>query len=637
MDERKNISDMSFEEFFSKKDEGVYTPAAIDEKPVQGSTSSQDVERSFVSVGPKLNYKDGSIVLYVPRYSGAENDRFETSIEYMEDVIPTGRLSAGRSRGKRTTNVATISLEEYKVSPFDEFVLLIDGLKVYENRPRRALFFNGTGLPVGKPVGHVIVVCGKDQIIRTVKADLISEKSKGDLRVLEYDVSFAGQLWVDDPDNVGRRGKPADSPESPVSSGHTAEPVAEQKKDDPVPVAKKAGSAPVAKKAEKTRKVKVTASIRLPQGVPGAEVMCCGEMIPLYRSMPSPTFDVNGCELEDCIVSYVDMSDNQISASDADGYVCVKLSYGGKDIAKSAFFIIPDYECEFSGKGDIPDDPMVRYRMFGEEGQFSIYDSGVNGPFTHDDATYMLYWGVPSVTFDIGAGFVPIEPVSINIDDLTAPFLTVNVTGAKKKKLYFGPEKGKKKDLSPEWVGDKISVDLSSIKKEIFAAGNLDYCFYISVNSFPNRKFLTISNPVRIKASFKDGNVVANVASEDTECICRLYKMDKSVNDVKLAYGENTVPVDGTVIEAEVMELHGGSVRNTIPIKVRQLPFLSKELGDYWLYVSKDKRIPVPGNLIKGGVPDKAEITAWHSRVVKMNPELKNISLQMMLDAFVVI
>ena len=628
MDERKNISDMSFEEFFSKKDEGVDVPAGIDEKPVQDSTSSQDVERSFVSVGPKLNYKDGSVVLYVPRYSGAENDRFETSIEYMGDVIPTGRLSAGRSRGKRTTNASVISLEEYKVSPFDEFVLSIDGSKVYENRPRRALFFNGTGLPIGKPVGHVIVVCGKDQIIRTAKADLISEKSKGDLRILEYDVSFAGQLWVDDPDDIRRKGKSADQSDSVASSGHAVEPVAEQKKVEPTPVVKK---------AEKTRKVKVTASIRLPQGVPGAEVMCCGEMIPLYRSMPSPTFDVNGCELEDCVVSYVDMSDNQVSASDADGYVCVKLSHGGKDVAKSAFFIIPDYECEFSGKGDIPDDPIVRYRMFGDEGQFNIYDSGVNGPFTHNDATYMLYWGVPSVTFDIGAGFVPIEPVSMNIDDLTAPFLTVNVSGAKKKKLYFGPEKGKKRDLSPEWVGDKISVDLSSIKKEIFAAGNLDYCFYISVNSFPNRKFLTINNPVRIKASFKDGNVVANVASEDTGCICRLYRMDKSVDDVKLAYGENTIPVDNTVIEAEVMELHNGSVRNNIPIKVRQLPFLSKELGDYWLYVSKDKRIPVPGNLIKDGVPDKAEITSWHSRVVKMNPELKSISLQMMLNAFAVI
>lgn len=638
MDERKNISDMSFEEFFSKKDEGVDIPARINERPVQDSTSNQDIERSFVSVGPKLNYRDGSIVLYIPRYSGAENDRFETSIEYMGDVIPTGRLSAGRSRGRRTTNVATISLEEYKISPFDEFFLSIDGSRVYENRPRRALFFNGTGLPIGKPVGHVIVICGKNQIIRTVKADLISEGSKGDLKVLEYDVSFAGQLWVDDPDDSKGKVKSVEPSEAQVSRESVVEPAIGQKKAEPsTQVAKKTEPVPVAKKAERSKKVKVTASIKLPQGVPGAEVMCCGEMIPLYRSMPSPSFDVNGCELEDCVVTYVDTSDNQISASDASGYVCVKLSYGGKDLAKSAFFIIPDYECEFSGKGDIPDNPIVRYRMFGDEGQFNIYDAGVNGPFTHNDVTYMLYWGVPSVTFDIGSGFVPIEPVSINIDDLTTPFLTVNVSGAKKKKLYFGPEKGKKRDLSPEWVGDKISVDLSSIKKEIFAAGNLDYCFYISVNSFPNRKFLTISNPVRIKASFKDGNVTAHVASEDMDCVCRLYKMDKSVDDVKLACGENNISVDDTVIEAEVIELYNGSVRNVIPVKVRQLPFLSKELGDYWLYVSKDKRIPVPGNLVKGGVPDKAEISAWHSRIVRMNPELKNISLQMMLSAFAVI
>lgn len=630
MDERKNISDMSFEEFFSKKDDGVDVPAKTNVEQVHNSTSDQDAERSFVSVGPKLNYKDGSIVLYVPRYHGAESDRFETSIEYHGDVIPTGRLSAGRSHGKRMTYATTIDLGDYKISPFDRFVMSIDGRKVYENRPRRALFFNGTGLPVGKPVGHVIIVCGKDSVIRAVKAETISDRTDGDVRILECDVSFAGQLWVDGPE-----GNEKSEMTNDVAENVPAESVINQHVENTESAAEKKVEPAV--KRPKARKTKIVASIKMPQGVPGAEVMCCGEMLPLYRSMPSLSFEIDGCELEDCVATYVDASDNQIPASDAEGYVCAKLSYGGKNVAKSAFFIIPDFDCEYSGKGDIPDSPIVKYRMFGDEGQLNIYEPGINGPFVHDDVTFMLYWGVPTVTYDIGSGPMAVEPVSMNIDDLVGSFLTVNVTGAKKKKLYFGPEKGKKRDLSPEWVGDKITVDLTSIKKEIFAAGNLDYCFYISVNSFPNRKFLTIRNPVRIKASFKDGNVQAEVASEGMDCVCRFYMMDKSIVDTKLVCGENAVAVNDKVIEAEVIEFHNGAVRNSIPVKVRLLPFLSKELGDYWIYVSKDKRIPVPGNLIKDGVPDKAEITAWHSRIIRMNPELKNITLQMMLNAFAVI
>lgn len=633
MDERKNISDMSFEEFFSKKDEDADTPVETTGKTVQNQDSNDGVQRAFVASGPKLNYRDGSVVLYIPRYVGCDNDRFETSIEYAGDIIPTGRLSAGRSRGKKTTNAFVLSLEEFGISPFDKFTLSIDGMPVYENRPRRALFFNGTGLPIGKPVGHVIVVCGRGQQIRTVKAELLSQKNLDDISIYEYDVSFAGQLWVDDP----RAEIQHDANEPEAIKAPVKEQPAEKQKPKVSEEPKKTEDTKTVKKTGKSKKTKVSATIKLPQGVPGAEVMCCGEMIPLYRSMPSAEYALEGCELEDCVVGYFDASDNAVSAAGAEGYICMKLTFGEKEIAKVSFFVIPDFECKYSGNGDIPDDPIVRYRMFGEEGELSVYDENINGPFTHNDITYKMYWGVPSVTYDLGSGFVPVEPVSINIDNLNASFLTVNVTGAKKKKLYFGPDKGKKRDLTPDWIGDKISIDLSTIKKEIFASGNMDYCFYISVNSFPNRKFITIENPIRIKASFKDGAVNAAVSLEGIECVCRLYRMDKSVEDIALVQGDNVIPVDEKVIEAEVMELHNGSVRNSIPVKVRQLPFLSKELGDYWVYVSKDKRIPVPGNLIKDGVPDKAQIAVWHARIVRMNPELKNISQQMLLNAFSVI
>jgi hypothetical protein len=222
----------------------------------------------------------------------------------------------------------------------------------------------------------------------------------------------------------------------------------------------------------------------------------------------------------------------------------------------------------------------------------------------------------------------------MSIDDLASDFMVVTVRGAKKKKLYFGPEKGKKRDLSPEWVGDSISVDLASIKAEIFAAGNVPYCFYISVNSFPNRKFLTVENPMRMVAKYVDGSIEADVSVSGAECVCRLYMMDKSIREVSLTQGHNSVPVPSEALEAEVVELHGGSVRNSIAISIRRLPFLSKELGDYWMYVSKDKRIPLPGGLIKGGVADMNEVKQWHARIVRMNPELKNVTLAMMQKAF---
>jgi hypothetical protein len=42
----------------------------------------------------------------------------------------------------------------------------------------------------------------------------------------------------------------------------------------------------------------------------------------------------------------------------------------------------------------------------------------------------------------------------------------------------------------------------------------------------------------------------------------------------------------------------------------------------------------LPGGLIKGGVADMNEVKQWHARIVRMNPELKNVTLAMMQNAF---
>ena len=190
MDGRKDISDMSFEEFFSKKDEDVVAPIASDNAVHERTVKpAADVKRGFATSGPKLNLKDGGVVLYIPRYTGGENDRFETAIEYGDNIIPTGRLNATRQLGARVTSACNIVLEPHGISPFDGFKLTIDGICVYENRSRPVLYFNGSGLPIGRPNGHVFVVCRSGISLRTSRAELLSQKEDRVASIFEYDVS----------------------------------------------------------------------------------------------------------------------------------------------------------------------------------------------------------------------------------------------------------------------------------------------------------------------------------------------------------------------------------------------------------------------------------------------------------------
>ena len=95
------------------------------------------------------------------------------------------------------------------------------------------------------------------------------------------------------------------------------------------------------------------------------------------------------------------------------------------------------------------------------------------------------------------------------------------------------------------------------------------------------------------------------------------------------------MPVGPDIIEAEVLEMDGGKVRMAVPVSVRPIPFLKKDSrDDIWLYVSRSKRIPLPGGLIRDGRPDLAAVKAWHERIVRMNPELRSVSYQMMQKAF---
>ena len=95
------------------------------------------------------------------------------------------------------------------------------------------------------------------------------------------------------------------------------------------------------------------------------------------------------------------------------------------------------------------------------------------------------------------------------------------------------------------------------------------------------------------------------------------------------------MPVPQDVIEAEVVELYKGQPLKSIRVPVRQLPFLLRDaMGDKWMYVSSTKRIPLPDDLFKDGKPDIPAIRAWHERIVRMNPELKGVTFEMIQKAF---
>ena len=67
---------------------------------------------------------------------------------------------------------------------------------------------------------------------------------------------------------------------------------------------------------------------------------------------------------------------------------------------------------------------------------------------------------------------------------------------------------------------------------------------------------------------------------------------------------------------------------------MRPLPFLDRdETGEIWMFVSKDKRIPLP-EALSASKPQPAAIKQWHDQIVRMNPELKGVTAAMMQSAF---
>ena len=619
MGEQKGISDMSFEEFFSESKKKA--EMAEDRKAAAHSNNSEKHEgvRGFVGATPKINFNNGKFLLYVPRYNGLDGDHFDVAIECGDRVVPMHRLEFTKQKGGRVTRPSTIDLTPAEVTPMDDFTLTIDGEKAFVNKARQISFYNSVGSPVGRPMGEVTAVTRAGVQLKLFKAEVMESSVKGDLAVYKVNVLVSGNVKVDE----------------------NATPVEEVPPEEPV---KEEGAKPEEAKKKAPKRVAVKGEMTLSQPSADADAEYQDERLPLYVSAPVATVSVKGCEPSECIIR-AEGRDGEllntaaagqlyVNTGDYVGPVTVTLEKGAKKLSSARYFIIPGMECQYSGKGDITDDTVVKYRMFGQEGSKDIKD---DDPYTfeHDGMTFKVIWCVPYVTYDIGDGFVPFSTAEIDVTDIKGDRMGVRVKGARKKAVFFGGTSGKKRDVTPDWEGETYFIDMEPIVDEIYAAQSSTFCLYITVNSCPSRKFLTIRNPVRIRARYEDGSIVADIDPAVKECVCRLYKIDKSVEERRMTPEENTVPVPSDAIEAEVIEMYKGQPNSSVKVTIRPFPFLHRDaMGDKWMYVSSSKRIPLPDDLFKDGQPDLAHIKAWHDRIVRMNPELKGVTFEMIKKAF---
>ncbi len=625
MVERKDISEMSFEEFFSRSGDDADSKKSSPSSTT-GSSPEHDATMGFGGSAPKINYRDGKFLLYIPRFKGS--GKFDVAIETKSEVIPVARLDSTKLREHRLTRPATVGLDELGVCPLDEFILTIDGANVFVNKSRKILLFNSSGLPVSHASGETTVVFRKGTPLRMFKASLLKTDTVGDVTVSIIDVAPGGFVRIQT-EEPSEQAAPESKPEAPKKATEAA-----------APASKKAAPA-----AKKTKKTPVKAALSLSAGIPEASASIAGSIVPIFKEPPTASISVDGCDISECTVSVVDSSGEivfgrvpaearmDLRNGRSEGLLTANVEKEGKVLKSAQYFLIPDFACEYSGKGDIPDDTSVRFTMFGQGYEKGIYDDDFEGPYSHGDSSFGMLWSVPVVTYDLGEGPRPYEQLVLSADELTSSMLVVKVRGAKKKKIYFGPEGGKKEDITKGWDSDSVQINLPPLLDQVYSSTGT-YCFFISINSFPNRKFIQIHNPERAKVSVADGSIGVEVLGGKTDCDCVIFLQDKTSKTVRLAEGSNAVPIPADAVEAEIVESFKGKVRRVTPVKVRPLPFISSIAGDLWLYVSKDKRIPLPDGLFKGDAPDLDAVTRWHGKIVGMNPELKAVSLAEMKRAF---
>lgn len=604
----KDISDMSFDEFFlgkkgtSKKTED--RPRPVDDEKRE---SVADVS-GFVRGKPKFNVRSNRILLYIPKYEGGKGAKYQTSLIQDGRVVDLGSLKSSPLDSDISSIPTEFDLFDVGISPLKEFAITIDGKIVYEIFDHSHLMFSAEGMPISRAEDTTIVVYPQGKHLWLMGAKVAASMEAEGLLIDTVEVGKGGYIRV------------RDRPQPIVEE--------QQKAEEAKPVAKKA-------------KLKPSASIVLPASETVADIRADKGIIPLYTEFPRLEFETKDVDPDSCTVKIAAGADtiespmsqfDQASVSGMSGSVSVSLIDGEKSLASKRFFVMPGFNCSYISKGDISDDEIVTFTIGSEEYHRNIYEDGMDGPYPFGDGDVRMSWNIPVVTFDYGKGITRFTESEALVDEV-ADSIVVTVRGAAKKAVFLAGT-GKKVNLTPDWEDETVRIDASLVKDAVFDSASRDATLFITVNSCPVRRFLTVTNQADMSVEYAAGELRVTVGG-GSDHVCRIFNLDKSVKTIELQPGETTIPVGELAITAEVAELRNGKEINTESVVVRDIPFLLRDdMGDVWFYVSKDKRIPLPDGLLGTGAKDPAEIRKWHSQIVRMNPELKSVSPEKTVKAF---
>ena len=600
----RDISDMSFDEFFLGKKS---SPKRERPKPAEGQDAEakvSDIDGSGFARGrPKLNVRGASVLLFVPRYDGGKGARYAASVEQGGRRFDLGQLKVSPLDGGLSSLPTEFDLLAAGVSPLDAFVLEIDGRKVYEVFAHGSMMFDSDGMPISRAADDTVVLYPKGKHLWLGDAKVAASTDVGDLTIATVEVAKGGYIRVRDRPQPAERKAEEEKPKEPV----------------------------------RKQKLKPAARIDLPQAETVASVRDGKSLLPIYASAPAVSFSLKDTDESECVLwlngEEVPMEGFDPSSVPASGRTDLSVVKDGKKLASASFYVIPGFSCSYQGKGDIQESEYIDVSADGKDVRRSIYE-GLDDPLEVGGEEVRLAWNIPVVTYDLGSGEVPFGESEVEVDSLVDS-IVVTVRNASKKALFLGnTATGKKSNITPEWEDDTIRLDASLIEDAVFESSTRSASLFITVNSCPVRRFLTFVNPADTEISHSAGEIRVNVRGSG-EHVCRIFNLDKTVETVALVQGDNRVPVPMKAISAEVAEIRNGKEISVETVSIRDLPFLLRDdMGDVWLYVSKEKRIPLPDGLMANGKGNPSEIRKWHSQIVRMNPELRTVSPEKLIKAF---
>ena len=601
----KDISDMSFDEFFLGKKSG--SKAKEVPRPAESSDGETRVDGSrFIRGHPKINVKGGRISLFIPKYEGGKGARYAVKVMQGGRVFNLGNLKSSPLDSDVSSIPTEFDLTESDIDPLGGYILSIDGKDVYEGFEHRYMMFDAEGMPISRAEDTTVVAYRPTDHLWLSDAKVVTEMDIGGMRVTTVNVAQGGYVRVKD--------RPQRNPEKSEAP----------KKESPV---------------RKERKPSASIAMSAPETV--AEVRVGDTILPLYSRIPEVSVKLKDADQDSCVIK-VDSpgrldgvpatSYGVKSIEGARGEVVLSVESDGKILAKEKFFVIPDFECMTAVKGDIPSFEYLDFSMGGETYHLDIYKDDIEGPFEYDGGEIRLVWGFPVVSVDTGSGMTPLEDSEMSVDDLPDS-IVIRARGATKKAVFLGGS-GKRVNLTPEWEDETIRVDTTPIYKAVLNSPSREASLYITVNSCPVRRFLTVRNEAGAAMSCSGGSIHFEVRGKG-RYVCRIYGIGRAEETHDLPEGSSDVAIGSEAISAELMEIRDGKEIPVEDITIRPLPFLMKDgMGDVWLYVSKDKRIPLPDGLLESSSKSPAEIRKWHSQIVRMNPELRKVSPEMMVKAF---